>query len=613
MKKSLYLLLLTCSLIAPGHAERQTKFTNPLYQAEDPWVVFHDGYYYVCTSGPLDPKAVYVSKSKTLVERGEKVKVWDGEGDFNRVFAPELFFIDGKWYVYFCGDSREHDWKHMAVVLESNTTDPLDGFVFKGVLFTGDERGNAQANDFTTVKWDGKLYAFWGSLADPIIRNAVMAPMDSPTKITAHRKETIFHAEGPRALVNDGKLIMTGSEGAFASKDYRLTAMIYDPTLGPIEEREAWKYLGTLLKTSDDVWGPARASFTTSPDGKQHWVMYHSKIFPADDNGIRAANIKPFTFKPDGTPDFGTPPGPSVFLDNPSGDPGLGELYPAEKWQLAGGAARASKNKNYSGTGYVDGFEKRGARAAFDVTVPEAGVYRIVFRYANGVEIHDEQKSHPTAYPPGKGTLTLYVNGEKIKRSQFHRTTSWDVWMLHGENVALNAGRNQIAFRSDEGDNGEVAFDYAAVRPAEMELRGLTGTYFDNRDLTNPKLTRLDPEIAFNWGEGSPDPLIEPDTFSVRWEGFIEPLYSETYTFYAKSDNGRRLKIGDKVVIDEWTDEYDQTPTGTIELEAGKKYPIVYEYFEDRGGASTRLEWSSASQDREVVPSARLTPAASKK
>jgi len=606
MKRAL--LLLTLSLITLARAERQTEFTDPLYQAEDPWVVFHDGYYYVCTSGPLDPKAVYVSKSKTLVERGEKVKVWDGEGDFNRVFAPELFFRNGKWYVYFCGDAREYDWKHMAVVLESNTSDPLDGFVCKGVLFTGDERGNAQANDFTTVEWDGQLYAFWGSLADPVIRNAVMAPMDSPTRITAHRKETILHAEGPRAIVHDGKLIMTGSEGAFASKDYRLTAMMYDPAKGPIDEQGAWRYLGTLLKSTNDVWGPARASFTTSPDGTQFWTMYHSKIFPADDNGIRAANIKQFTFNPDGTPDFGTPPGPGEFIKNPSGDPGLGEMYPAENWQVAGGAAKASKYKNYSGTGYVDGFEKKGARAAFEVQVPKDGVYRIVFRYSNGVKINDEQKSFPTAYPPDFGTLTLYVNGEKIKRSRFHRTTSWDVWMLHGENVALKAGKNQIGFRNEEGDNGEVAFDYAAVRDAEMGLRGLIGTYFDDKDLKNEKLKRLDPEIAFNWGEGSPDPLIEPDTFSVRWEGFIEPLYSETYTFYAKSDNGRRLIIDGKTVIDEWTDAHDETPTGTIALEAGKRYPIVYEYFENDGGASTRLEWSSDSQLREVVPSARLHP-----
>jgi GH43 family beta-xylosidase len=80
-------------------AEAQKAFANPLYQGEDPWVIHQDDSYYVCTSGPLYPTAVYVSKSPTLLERGEKVKVWEGAGEYNRVFAPELHFIQGKWYI----------------------------------------------------------------------------------------------------------------------------------------------------------------------------------------------------------------------------------------------------------------------------------------------------------------------------------------------------------------------------------------------------------------------------------------------------------------------------------------------------------------------------------
>ncbi|MBB5352488.1 GH43 family beta-xylosidase [Haloferula luteola] len=592
----------------PLFAESEPHFTNPLYQAEDPWVIRHGEDYYVCTSGPLNPTAVYVSKSKTLIERGEKVKVWEDADHFGRVFAPELHFIQGKWYIYFCADAEEYDWKHMAVVLEANTDDPLEGFSYKGILFTGDENGNAQANDFTTVTWDGKLYAFWGSLGDPKIRNSVMAPMDSPTQITAFRKETNHHAEGPRFLIHGNDLILTGAEGGFASKNYCLTALQYDPQLGPLDNRDAWKPIGTLLQSTDDVWGPSRASFTVSADGSENWIMYHSKIFPADDNGIRAANVKKFTYDADGHPTIGKPPGPADFQALPSGDPGLGKTIPAENWKLSGGAKLLTQAKNITAKGAIRGFDEEGASAAFQVEVPEDGVYRIVFRHANGVKIDAEQKSHPTAYPPGKGTLTLRVNGERIRRAEFHRTTSWDVWMLHGENVPLKAGQNQIELRREAGDNGEVALDFAAIRKAEAGLRGLLGTYYTGRDLKNETLRRIDPEIAFNWGEGSPDPLIDNDQFSVRWEGFIEPLFSEDYTFYAKSDNGRRLRVDGKWVIDEWNDAYDQTPSGTIRLEAGKRVPIVYEYYEDRGGANTRLEWSSPSQIREIVPSARLSP-----
>ena len=608
MKTALWLTSLSLTFVAPVLAERQTEFTNPLYQAEDPWVIQHDDFYYVCTSGPLNPTAVYVSKSKTLVERGEKVKVWEDAENYGRVFAPELHFIQGKWYIYFCADSKEHGWKHMAVVLRAKTDNPLDGFTNEGVLFTGDENGNAQANDFTTVTWDGQLYAFWGSLGDPVIRNSVMAPMDSPTKITAFRKETNHHAEGPRFLIHEDRLILTGAEGAFASKDYRLTALMFDPELGTFEDRNAWVSLGTLLESTSDVWGPSRASFTVSRDSKENWAMYHSKIFPADDNGIRAANIMPFTFDENSRPVFGKPAGPSTFQQLPSGDPGLGDIYPVGNWELSGGAKHSSAHDHHSGDTYVDSFGKEGASASLKVEAASEGLYRLVFRYSNGVAIDAEQQSHPTAYPPGKGTLTLRVNGEKVRRCEFHRTTHWNAWMLHGENIMLKAGENHIQLVTEKGDNGDVAIDYAAVRPAEAPLRGLTGTYFNDRDLKEKMLVRLDPEIAFNWGEGSPDPLVDPDTFSIRWEGYIVPEFSETYTFYAKSDNGRRLMIDGKNVIDEWTDAYDTTPTGTIELKAGVKHRIVYEYYEDGGGANTRLEWSSKSLKREQIPSAAFFP-----
>ncbi|RYD41004.1 MAG: hypothetical protein EOP85_13350, partial [Verrucomicrobiaceae bacterium] len=347
------LLPLSFATALVANAAPQAKFNNPLYQGEDPWIIFHEGSYYYCSSGPQNPTAVYVSKSPTMTERGEKVKVWEDADNYGRVFAPELHFFDGKWYIYFCADVRTEGGRHMAVVLESNTSNPLEGFTNKGVLFTGDQHGNAQANDITVVKFKGQLYAFWGSLGDKHVEGAVMAPMDSPTKITAHRKEFGLHAEGPRAIIRGDKLIMTGAEGAFASKDYRLSALVYSPDAGPIDDKKSWKSLGTLFKTTEDVWGPSRASFTTSPDGKEHWMAYHSKIFNADDNGMRSISIKKFTFKEDGTPDFGTPAGPSVTLENPSGDPGRGELYEAEDWQLSGGAVKATSSKNFTGTGYV--------------------------------------------------------------------------------------------------------------------------------------------------------------------------------------------------------------------------------------------------------------------
>ena len=463
MKKFHWLLLLSLSLAFPAPASDLGTFSNPLYQGEDPWVIYQDGSYYVCTSGPVDPTAVYVSKSPTLLDRGEKVKVWQDADNYRRVFAPELHFIAGKWYIYFCADVKSEGWRHMAVVLQAKTGNPLDGFTCQGVLFTGDEHGNGQANDFTVVTFNHQLYAFWGSLSDKYVGGALVAPMDNPTTITAHRKEMGLDAEGPRAIVRGDKLIMTGAAGGFASKSYCLVARMYTPSAGPIDQKSSWKPLGTLLRTSTEVWGPSRASFTVSRDSTENWVMYHSKIFSADDNGMREVNIQKFTFNSDDVPVFGAPLGPSTTQAKPAGDPGLGKVYQAEQWHLSGGVVKGTEYKNYTGTGYVSGFTTPGAKAEFTVKVSEPGDYRVTLRYANGVKVAGEQKSFPDIYPPGRGSLSVYVNGVKIKQTCFQRTTSWDVWMVQGETLALKNGKNTISYQVDAGDIGEVAVDFAAV------------------------------------------------------------------------------------------------------------------------------------------------------
>ena len=75
---------------------------------------------------------------------------------------------------------------------------------------------------------------------------------------------------------------------------------------------------------------------------------------------------------------------------------------------------------------------------------------------------------------------------------------------------------------------------------------GLRGEYFDNIDLTNSKLVRADPTVDFDWGAGSPDASIQPDTFSVRWTGWVLPEFSETYTFFTNTDDGVRLWVDDQ-------------------------------------------------------------------
>src|SRR5262245_22816295 len=119
---------------------------------------------------------------------------------------------------------------------------------------------------------------------------------------------------------------------------------------------------------------------------------------------------------------------------------------------------------------------------------------------------------------------------------------------------------------------------------------GLLGDYFNDRFLTSPVLSREDPAIDFDWGGGSPDPLVAPDNFSVRWSGKIKPEFSETYTFYVTADDGVRLWISGQTIVDAWLDQPPTLWIGSIALTADQPADIQVEYYENGGGALVRVE-----------------------
>lgn len=128
-------------------------------------------------------------------------------------------------------------------------------------------------------------------------------------------------------------------------------------------------------------------------------------------------------------------------------------------------------------------------------------------------------------------------------------------------------------------------------------------------DLTSFKLTRLDPTLNFNWGSGSPSPLIAPYTFSARWTGFVQPLYDETYTLSTIADDGVRVWLDGNLVIDDWTWHAALEKTAVLPLKAGFKHAIKIEYKQGYGSCSMKLLWSSPSQPRQIIPASQLYPA----
>ena len=146
---------------------------------------------------------------------------------------------------------------------------------------------------------------------------------------------------------------------------------------------------------------------------------------------------------------------------------------------------------------------------------------------------------------------------------------------------------------------------------------GLLGAYWSNvtsAAFTNigfstpPTLVRTDSVVNFNWGTGSPDPTISTDNFVVRWTGSVQPQFSNTYTFYANTDDGARLWVNGQLLIDQWVNHGATEFSGSIPLNAQQLYNIRMEIYDNTGGASAILSWSSAATVKAVIPQSQLYP-----
>ena len=122
---------------------------------------------------------------------------------------------------------------------------------------------------------------------------------------------------------------------------------------------------------------------------------------------------------------------------------------------------------------------------------------------------------------------------------------------------------------------------------------GLLGEYFGNPDLKGkPLFTRVDPEIDFEWTNSiSPDPRLKPTDYSIRWTGKLVPPWTQKYFLSITSDDGSRLYLNGKKVVDNWGEHGMSPKSGALNLEAGKAYDLRIEYYQGGGDAGMRLGW----------------------
>jgi len=129
---------------------------------------------------------------------------------------------------------------------------------------------------------------------------------------------------------------------------------------------------------------------------------------------------------------------------------------------------------------------------------------------------------------------------------------------------------------------------------------GLSAEYFSSSDLMGVRSSQIDRYIQFDWGSASPSRNVLSDSFSAKWQGFVKPSVSADYSFYLSVEGSASLKINNQII----------TTGDSLSLKANTYYPVELSFQKTTQEASLKLEWSSESLEREVVPQSVLYPVA---
>lgn len=295
--------------------------TNPIAPTgNDPWVIYHeaDGYYYYCYSGR---GGICVARMENFydLEKAQPVKVWtppEGTEYSRELWAPELHYLDGNWYVYVACDDGNND-NHRMFVLKGTTQDPTDPFEFVGKITDETDRW---AIDGTVMQYNDKLYFVWSGWPGKvnITQQIYIAEMSDPCTISSERV-LISHPEldwelkgggctvneGPVAISHNGIMHIVYSASGSWCDDYCLGLLTLtgdDPL-----DRDAWtKASEPLLAKSDSVFGPGHCSFTTAADGSD-WVIYHANLESGFGWGGRSSWTQKVTWDENNYPVLGEP------------------------------------------------------------------------------------------------------------------------------------------------------------------------------------------------------------------------------------------------------------------------------------------------------------------
>ena len=307
-------------------------FNKPwILQRADPYVYRHvDGKYYFTASLPsYDGIALRCADSLAGLREAEEVRIWNchesGIMSFH-IWAPELHYLDGKWYVYFAGSDKDDIWALRPYVLECTGGDPMtDPWIEKGMIQAADDDPFSFTDfslDGTVFENNGNRYYVWAEKVSvgKKISNLYIARMETPWKLATAQvllatpcydweRIGFWVNEGPFVIKRNGRIFLTYSASE-TGIDYCVGLLTADENADLLDP-ESWKKSRYPVRCSDasrEIYGPGHNCFTVDEDGNDIMV-YHARTeteIVGDPlyNPNRHAMLMRIGWNEDGTPRF---------------------------------------------------------------------------------------------------------------------------------------------------------------------------------------------------------------------------------------------------------------------------------------------------------------------
>ncbi len=336
------------SAATPAADAAACAFTNPVLRGEDPSIVRRGGFYYLVQSRGA---RIVVAKAARLEDlgRARMTPVFtapDTGWNHANIWAPELAYVDGHWYIYYAAAHRPGQpfTDQRSGVLRARTDDPTGEWEDMGQLATGNGPPGSGAPsvwaiDLTVGRVNGRLYAVWSgweraAATDKTPQLLYIAPMANPWTIGGPRRvlsapnaawergPELDLQEGPEFLEHGADTFLVYSTRDSWLPTYELGMLRYkgggaDPT-----DSASWaKSTGPVFASANGVIGVGHHTFTQSPDGRQDWLVYHAKV-GREPGWNRVIRMQPYRWRADGMPEFGAPVADGQAVAAPSGECG---------------------------------------------------------------------------------------------------------------------------------------------------------------------------------------------------------------------------------------------------------------------------------------------------